>query len=80
MDINREEIEDACDEKEEGSPSNKLLSVSLCWEKTLAFVSTAHAHPRGLFIHPQSWLALYLTSLHIYACSQRAHTTTFLSQ
>ncbi|XP_017242282.2 potassium channel SKOR isoform X1 [Daucus carota subsp. sativus] len=55
MDINREEIEDACDEKEEGSPSNKLLSVSLCWEKTLAFVSTAHAHPRGLFIHPQSW-------------------------
>lgn len=54
MDINREEIQDSCEQKEEDSTSNKL-SVSTCWERSVGFVTAAHAHPQGLFIHPQSW-------------------------
>ncbi|XP_074376254.1 potassium channel KOR1-like isoform X6 [Apium graveolens] len=53
MDINREETEDSCQEKEEeeDSASNKLS----CWETTVGFVKATHAHPQGLFIHPHSW-------------------------
>lgn len=78
MDINREEIQDSCEQKEEDSTSNKL-SVSTCWERSVGFVTAAHAHPKGLFIHPQSWLALYFTFMHtnayIYA-HKSAHTDT----
>lgn len=63
MDINREEIEDSCQENEEESASNKL-SVSSCWETSVGFLTAAHAHPRGLFIHPQSWLG---SPPHFYA-------------
>lgn len=79
MDINREEMEDCYEEKKEeeeesstgsGSGSGTSTSKKLwCWETTVGFVTATHAHPRGLFIHPHSWLAalLALTFMHTNA-------------